>query len=618
MVCYTYYNKEKVTLADEPLASGGEGEIRKVEKCPSRFTDVCAKIYFEQGKNKDQEQKIRFMVENPPSSIIANGMMLAWPLETLYDNRGSFLGFIMPTAFANSKKLVILTLPTIKKAYKDEWYKFDKSLDVKTALVSRLMLIKNIAIPIHKLHATGKYVLKDFKPDNVLVTPQGKITIVDMDSIQICENGKLLFPGTAATADYMPPEFYTDKVGVDKSEPLDTSWDNFAVSEVFYQLLFGLKPYAVMPKSDDEDSNTIPYCIAHNLFPFGKNASLIAKVPAPHENFRIIPQTVKDLFIRAFGDNPKDRPQAQEWGSTINAELKSMPNVHTKTHADLAREEDKHRQEMMRLLEEERKKVEEERRKAEEERLRAEEERRKAEEERQKRLEEERQRKAEEARLRKLRREEKFRKLKEKIKSIHFVVVKSPQEPEPDSQEPNEEDLRKKVEQQVRKEYEERMRVEIEERLRKEEEERQRKEEEERQRKEEEERQRKEEEERQRKEEEERQRKEEEERQRKEEEERQRKEEEERQRKEEEERQRKEEEERQRKEEEERQRKEEEERQRKEEEERQRKEEEERQRKEEEERQQLSASRFCHKCGNRVSAEARFCNKCGTKLNRFL
>lgn len=322
MIVYTS-KKEKVILADEPLASGGEGEVRKVTSCPSRFDNVCAKVYFKPKQTNKQEQKIRFMVENPPSNV-NKGMMLAWPLDTIYTPEGKFMGFLMPMAFSGSKQLIILTLPKLKKAYKTEWYKFDKELNIKTALISRMKLINNIAIPVHSLHATGKYVLKDFKPENVLVTPTGQITIVDMDSIQICENGKLLFPGTAATEDYMPPEFYNQKVGTDDNKPLEISWDNFAVSEVFYQLMFGLKPYAVTPKTELEDG-TIRYCISHNLFPFGKNASQIAKVPAPHNNFKVVPQPVQDLFIRAFGDDPNNRPQAMEWGKTVNAVLRAMP-----------------------------------------------------------------------------------------------------------------------------------------------------------------------------------------------------------------------------------------------------------------------------------------------------
>lgn len=322
------YKKEKIILADDPIASGGEGEIHIVCSAPKRFDNVCAKLYFKPKQTKEQEKKMRFMVDNPPSSIVSSGMMLAWPLETIYKTDGSFIGFIMPKAFSESKKLVILTLPKLKKAHKAEWYKFDKELDVKTALISRLQLIKNIAIPIHLLHSTNKYVLKDFKPDNILVTPTGQITIVDLDSIQICDKGELLFPGTAATENYIPPEFYNSGIGRDAEIPLNNSWDNFAIGEVFYQLLFGLNPYAVTPKADTDDCTTIPYCIANNLFPFGKNVSAIAKIPTPHSNFKIIPQPVKELFIRAFGDDPNNRPEAIEWGKTINSiVLNSVINI---------------------------------------------------------------------------------------------------------------------------------------------------------------------------------------------------------------------------------------------------------------------------------------------------
>lgn len=322
MEVYTY-KKELVLLADEPFSSGGEGEVRYVTSCPERFNNVCAKLYFKPKQTKEHECKIRYMVENPPQTIVGNGMMLAWPLETIYTKNGVFIGFLMPTAFPDSKKLVILTLPKIKKAHKIEWYKFDKEYNIRFALVSRMKLINNIAIPIHLLHATEKYVLKDFKPDNVLVTPSGKVTVVDMDSIQICENGKILFPGTAATEEYVPPEFYKG-VGRNNTVPLLKSWDNFAISVVFYKLLFGLNPYAITPKAETDDSSTVSYCIKENLFPYGKNSDKIKTIPAPHNNFKIIPQPIQHLFVRSFGDNPADRPQAKEWIQTIKDVIKNV------------------------------------------------------------------------------------------------------------------------------------------------------------------------------------------------------------------------------------------------------------------------------------------------------
>lgn len=325
MIVYTY-NKEIVHLEEEPFASGGEGEIRHVTKCPSRFKNVCAKLYFKPRQTSQQEQKIRFMVENPPSNMVTSGMMIIWPLDTIYDKTGGFLGFLMPVAFPDSKKLSILVLPKLKRTLKLEWYKFDKEYDIRCALNSRLKLINNIAIPIHLLHATNKYVLKDFKPDNVLVTSDGKVSVVDMDSIQICDNGELLFSGTAATDTYIPPEFYKG-VGQNKNDILTKSWDNFAVSVVFYQLLFGLHPYVATPLNDStEDSNTIPYCIRKNLFPFGDNASKIESYPNLHKNFKIVPAEVQKLFERAFGKNAENRPQAKEWVQVIKRVIGSMKN----------------------------------------------------------------------------------------------------------------------------------------------------------------------------------------------------------------------------------------------------------------------------------------------------
>ena len=325
MIVYTY-KKEKVTLAEKPFSSGGEGEVRGVTSSPSRFSNVCAKLYFKPRQTSEQERKIRFMVENPPSNIVGSSMMLAWPLETIHDRNGTFLGFLMPTAFPDSKKLTILILPKLKQTIKAEWYKFDKEYNIKYALVSRMKLINNIAIPIHLLHETGKYVLKDFKPDNVLVTCTGKVTVVDMDSIQICDNGKLLFPGTAATDTYIPPEFYKG-VGQNIQNILQKSWDSFAVSVVFYQLMFGLHPYVVTPYGDSEESNTIPYCIKENLFPFGSNASKIKSYAAPHNNFKIIPSQVQQLFVRSFGPAPDDRPEAMEWVKTIKEVISSLGRI---------------------------------------------------------------------------------------------------------------------------------------------------------------------------------------------------------------------------------------------------------------------------------------------------
>ena len=305
---------EKIFVEDKAFASGGEGEIRMITASPSHYSVSCVKIYFKSKRTPELEQKIRFMVNNPPLKTEGSSFLLAWPIELIYDGEGFFLGFMMKKAPSDSEKLGMLTVPKLKKTYKSQWYKFDKDYDPNNALLSRLKLIYNIAYAINQLHSTGIYVIKDFKPDNVLVTPSGFITIVDLDSIQITSQNALLFKGTAATDNYIPMEFYNNGVGRDPNVPLEKSWDNFAIAEVFYQLLFCLNPFVVTPIYEGEDSNTIPYCIANNLFPFGKNKDKIKRFPELHNGFKGIDKRLQELFLRSFSDNPSNRPNIEEWG----------------------------------------------------------------------------------------------------------------------------------------------------------------------------------------------------------------------------------------------------------------------------------------------------------------
>jgi DNA-binding helix-hairpin-helix protein with protein kinase domain len=307
---------EKITLADTPFSSGGEGEVRKIVS-PAHLTGNCVKIYYVQKRSKQQADKIRFMVDNPPQHVENNGFKIGWPLDIILQNK-QFIGFMMPLAFPDSKKLVGLTTPALSKKLDYIWQKYDRKHG-KAALVARLKLMNNIAIPVHLLHQTGRYVLQDFKPDNVLITHTGQVTICDMDSIQITNGRNMLFRGTAATAGYAPPEFENTGAGKSPTVPLDKSWDNFAVSVVFYQLLFGLHPYAVTPKKQkDANSSEISTNISDDLFPFGNNMHKIQIVPPLHDKFKILPPQIQDLFKRSFSLNVTNRPSAEEWGRNIH------------------------------------------------------------------------------------------------------------------------------------------------------------------------------------------------------------------------------------------------------------------------------------------------------------
>lgn len=90
-----------------------------------------------------------------------------------------------------------------------------------------------------------------------------------MDSVQISDQNKLLYAGTAATPNYIPPEYY---IAPNKDEKQNSSWDDFALGVIFYQVLIGLHPYVVTPCNLAENAtNEIYSNITKYLFPFGEN-----------------------------------------------------------------------------------------------------------------------------------------------------------------------------------------------------------------------------------------------------------------------------------------------------------------------------------------------------------
>lgn len=315
-------NNIAITLADDSFSEGGEGKIFKVASAPQQFNHTCVKIYFDKYRTPEKASKIRYMAQNPPSQIKGKGFLIGWPLAVIVDSNRAFLGFMMYLAPQDSHQLVNLTATKVSKKLGADWHQYYDRKNGKFSLVSRLKLINNIAIPIHLLHSTGMYVLTDFKPQNVLVTRNGIITLVDLDSIQITEGNHLRFSFEVLTPMYMPPEYYTKGVGMDSSKALSKSWDNFQIGVVFYQLLFGLHPYVVTPKYiKDDSSSEITDNIAKNLFPFGPNRNFIESFPPLHNKFSILPPEIQKLFQRAFSSNTSERPNADEWGKTIHSEI---------------------------------------------------------------------------------------------------------------------------------------------------------------------------------------------------------------------------------------------------------------------------------------------------------
>lgn len=322
-IVYTQ-RKEAIELSSI-ISSGGEGEIRKI--AGSSYKDMCVKLYYKSKRSPEIFEKLKYMVDNKPGELKHKDAIIAWPLEIVYDNKNSFVGFVMYLAFEGSKPLTELISSHISPTLGEDWHKnFDSArCGKKTLINNKIKLMYNISFMAGVIHNSKKFIFKDLKPDNILVTFNRKITIVDMDSIQISENNNLKFAGTAMTPNYMPPEYHNSNVGKNPSIAIDESWDRFALGVILYQLIMGIHPYIAFPKKDTDLEPTIFNSIKLNLFPFGENKAAVGSYPEKqHNNFYMLPKPIQQLFIRCFSNNFDNRPSDREWVTTLKKVIDSF------------------------------------------------------------------------------------------------------------------------------------------------------------------------------------------------------------------------------------------------------------------------------------------------------
>lgn len=314
--------KQLITIEDQPFESGGEGAIYKIITAKD-YQNHCVKLYFTPFRTPQKEEKTLYQVHNPPPNLSNPNFIICWPQEVVYEN-AMFAGFLMPLAYPGSKQLYELCLPTIKPALQHVLLaKYNR--ETQAGIIARYKLCVNIAIAIHTIHNSKQYVLVDAKPQNILFTHNGKISITDIDSIQISnDSGMVIYHAAVATPEYTPPEGHNGILSP-ANTPIPQSWDNFALAVIFYELLLGLHPYAATFRGAYAQQNTLSEKIQNGLFVHGANKNKADIVPPLHNNYIHLPDALQTLFYNAFDtghNNPLKRPDAEQWGNALYNELK--------------------------------------------------------------------------------------------------------------------------------------------------------------------------------------------------------------------------------------------------------------------------------------------------------
>ncbi len=314
LVYYIKEDQQGVELAEHPLASGGEGTLYRVLG-PTTWLHCVAKIFYPHKRTADRAAKLQYQLEHPPLVAHQEHLPISWVQALLHDEQGNFVGFLMPSAIG--EKLEILTAPKLPKSLGPEWQRLQ--LGKEQALRLRLKVCYNIAVAVQLLHATQRYVLVDLKPDNIIIQPNGLITIVDTDSVEVVEDEKTLFAATVVTPEYTPREYYQ---GVRPGQvSLSTAWDNFGLAVIFYRLLFGIHPFAATAHAPYDQLTDLGDKIKAGLFVHAPNHQADFRVvPPPHQAFLQHDNALQQLFQQAFAQGhyqPAQRPSAYSWAQTI-------------------------------------------------------------------------------------------------------------------------------------------------------------------------------------------------------------------------------------------------------------------------------------------------------------
>jgi serine/threonine protein kinase len=186
-----------------------------------------------------------------------------------------------------------------------------------------LPVARNVAEIFHALHKTSRYIAGDVKGDNILLNfsgpDRGKVTLVDIDSIQVEQKGGGILYCNMGTSEFTPREM----MGIDfavKPVKRKVSSDLFGLGVLLFRLLNWT---CVHPFQGGYDGN-IDVSV--------KNGDCCLTRSSLPPDFILRPDLllgseILELFLRCFVDGhqaPEKRPSAGEWLTALNNAVKNL------------------------------------------------------------------------------------------------------------------------------------------------------------------------------------------------------------------------------------------------------------------------------------------------------
>jgi len=146
-----------------------------------------------------------------------------------------------------------------------------------------LLVFRMVATALNGMHQMG-YVHCDIKPNNILISEEGPIKIIDLG--QSCKIGAIK-TRIQGTPDYIAPEQV-------RKQHLSHRTDIFNFGATMYWALTGKNVPTLIPQKTDIGK------------PIDQQNQ---KTRTPHEIYKKIPKKVSDIVMQCVEDNPAKRPE---------------------------------------------------------------------------------------------------------------------------------------------------------------------------------------------------------------------------------------------------------------------------------------------------------------------
>jgi len=213
----------------------------------------------------------------------------------------------------------------------------------RLATDERLRLFRDICSAVHFAHQ-NLVIHRDIKPGNLLVTPAGKVKLLDFGI------AKLLLPGpgrdetTQAAARAMTPDYASPEQV--RGDPITTSSDVYSLGVLLYELLTGHRPYrittgspveiirAICEQEPDKPSTAIARV---KVLPDGEGDSVVpltpesvsrARASQPDKLRRQLEGDLDNIVLKAMRKEPQRRyASAEQLSDDIRKYLEGMPVI---------------------------------------------------------------------------------------------------------------------------------------------------------------------------------------------------------------------------------------------------------------------------------------------------